>query len=51
MNPSAEDNEDPVHRFVELINAGDVSVSNSAGADACPERRVAPCLDADQDTK
>src|SRR5919112_6247400 len=26
-------------------------VQNSAGADACPERRVAPRLDDDQDTK
>src|SRR5918998_1974598 len=50
MNPSVEDDRDPVHRYVELINAGDVSASNSAGADACPERRVAPRLDADQDT-
>jgi hypothetical protein len=28
-----------------------MSASNSAEADACPERRVAPRLDADQDTK
>jgi hypothetical protein len=48
---SVEDNTDLVHRYVELINAADVNASNSAGADACPERRVAPRLDADQDTK
>src|SRR3712207_7698192 len=49
--PSVDDNKDLVHRYVELISAGDVSASNSAGADACPERRVAPRLDTDQDTK
>src|SRR5215212_4608925 len=51
MNPSVEDDRYLVHRYVELINAGDVCVSNSPGAEACPERRVAPRLDADQDTK
>ena len=40
--------------YLRLGRAGGVfgmSASNSAGADACPERRVAPRLDADQDTK
>jgi hypothetical protein len=47
----AERVESKLARYVELINAGDVSASNSAGADACSERRVAPRLDTDQDTK
>src|ERR687893_2922972 len=50
-NPWVEDDRDPVHRYVELINAGYVSASNSAGAAACPESRVAPRLEADQDTE
>src|SRR5918997_2545593 len=50
-NPWVEDDRDPGHRYVELINAGDVSASISAGADACPESRVAPRLEADQDTE
>ena len=44
-SPKDEDDRDLAHRYV------DVSVSNSSGADACPERRVAPRLGADQDTK